>query len=218
MTRKYSSEYNAFHLFLGLLLGFLLGSTVIYWHTNRQTDRLLSEVMEKVVALFSANNIQVEKTRDNNLIIVKDKDHQRRNVRIPQVSIPQRNYHIPVAENDIQIANDRLLFTRILTLPSESNSTNRRLDSLMGNTSPNNHQLIFIEFWESPLNSLGYKMGKRKILIYGIKNWDLVTLATYQGKIYLRYLDEYYPLNYTNSFRPLVPVNHSTFSQEIHHF
>jgi hypothetical protein len=64
MRRKTSNEYTASHLFIGLLLGFVLGSGVVYWHSNRQTDRVIDEVMEKVAALFSSGNI-MDNSRQN---------------------------------------------------------------------------------------------------------------------------------------------------------
>jgi hypothetical protein len=73
---------------------------------------------------------------------------------------------------------------------------------------------MFIEFWESPLNSVGYKMGKNKIMIYGIRQWELVSLASYEGRMYIRYLDEYFPLEITTTFKPLIPVNESFFDED----
>jgi hypothetical protein len=216
MHRKSTNEVNAFLLFIGLMLGFLLGSSVVYWHSNRQTDRLIEEVMEKVTALFTSGNQTTEKAVNTSNTPTPERPGERRTVAVkpaPEV--------IPAVENNdlLLIAHDRLLFTKIVSItnPEPVSANDRRLDSLLGNTSmPPQQQLMFIEFWESPLNYVGYKMGKNKIVIYGISQWELVSLASYNGNLYIRYLDEFFPVELTTNFKPLIPVN-ASFHQE-HHF
>lgn len=216
MKRKPQNEYNVLHIFLGLLLGFMLGGSMIYWHTNRQTDRILNETFDKVMALFSTHTIHLE--AGDSIILIRD------NI-APENIVVQQNQNTTVPNNrnnQYRIAQDKLLYTKIISMPnpiSSDSTSNRRLDSLMGNTSqPSTNQVFFIEFWESPLNFIGYKMGKNKIILYGIKSFDLASLAKYEGKTYLRYLNEYYPLELTTTFKPLVPVNESFFSQDIQPF
>jgi hypothetical protein len=216
MKRKPQTEYNVLHIFVGLLLGFMLGGSMIYWHTNRQTDRILNETFDRVMALFSAHTIHLE-TGDSIILL-------RENI-VPQDIIIQKTKNTTSPNNrnnQYRIAQDKLLYTKILSLPkpvSLDSISNRRLDSLMGNTSKNSvDQVYFIEFWESPLNFIGYKMGKNKIILYGIKSFELASLAQYEGKTYLRYLNEYYPLELTTTFKPLVPVNESFFTQDIQPF
>jgi hypothetical protein len=216
MKRKPQNEYNVFHLFLGLLMGFMLGGSMIYWHTNRQTDRILNETFDKVLALFSTHTIHLE--AGDSIILIRENNTQEKPLvqQTPDISSSANR------NTQYRIAQDKLLYTKIITLPNTvpiDSTSNRLLDSLMGNTSkPSPNQLFFIEFWESPLNSIGYKMGKNKIILYGIKSFDLASLAKYEGKTYLRYLNEYYPLEITSTFKPLVPVNESFFSQDIQPF
>jgi hypothetical protein len=216
MKRKPKTDYNVLHIFLGLLLGFMLGGSMIYWHTNRQTDRILNETFDKVMALFSSHAIHLE--AGDSIILIRD-NHPADNLDdtpTPQTGITNNR------NNYYHIAQDKLLYTKIISIPntlSVDPNSNRSLDSLLGNTSkPKADQVIFIEFWESPLNFIGYKMGKNKIMLYGIKSFELASLAKFEGKTYLRYLNEYYPLELTSSFKPLIPVNESFFSQDTQPF
>ena len=209
MKKQPQNEFNAFHLFLGLLLGFLLGTTVVYWHTNRQNDRLFTETLDMVLSAFSDHNIHLE-SKDSTKLNTDQQDILK--------SLTERNtIGSSPPLNGFRIAKDKLLYTTTLTLNSPSTNQNdyiEKLESLMGRadyTPP--EQTYFVEFWKSPLNSVGYKMGKNKIVLFGLTSFDMVSITNYHNKIYLRYLNDYYPLEITTSFKPLVPVNEPFFSE-----
>lgn len=209
MKKKPQSEFNAIHLFLGLLLGFLLGTTVVYWHSNRQNDRLFTEALEMVLNAFTDHSINLE-ANDS----IEPKNDQLNTLNSPGTT------NSPVSPRPIsgyRIAKDQLLHTTTLTLNHPNTAQKdyeRRLEPLMGRTdTASSERIYFIEFWKSPLNSMGYKMGKNKIVLYGITSFDMVSLTNYRNNIYLRYLNDYYPLEVTTSFKPLVPVNEPFFSE-----
>lgn len=203
MKHKTQKEFNAFHLFLGLLIGFLLGATLVYWHNNRQNDRLIAETVDKVIDLFSDHGIFLA---DNDSILA-EKNQQ------PATGNPFYQTGSPplTTPNSNLIAQDRFLFSRNILINKTKESSypsDRKLDSLIGNTAPaSNDDIFVIEFWESPLNSTGYKMGKNKIVLYGIHSYEMVSLTRHNSQIYLKYFNELYPLEHTTSFKPLVPVN-----------
>lgn len=213
MKKRSHNEYNVFHIILGLLIGFLLGSSVIYWHTSRQSDRMMEEIYDKVVAMFVELNTPVPQKQQLN-----SARETFNSAATPAKAIPAGEEEN--GSQNYQIAKDKLLYTRIFTMHITPDSdTDRRLDSLLGNTStPPLQQRLFVEFWESPLNTVGYKMGKNKIMLYGIQSTDFADIIRIRGKIYLRYLNELYPLELTSSFKPLVPVHESFFPQEIELF
>lgn len=215
MKRKPKNEYNAIHLFLGLLLGFLLGSTMIYWHFDRQTDRILDETFARLTNYFTTHTLSLD--AGDSVLFIKNKTNTDTDSE-PSIPFSSARY----ANEKSPIAQDKLLYTRIISLqnaPDASIGSERKLDSLLGNTSnPVQDQLIYIEFWESPFNSVGYRMGKNKIVLYGIKSFDLASMSIHEGKIYLKYLDEYYPLELTTTFKPLVPVTEFFLSHEAQPF
>lgn len=216
MNRKPDKEFSAFHLFVGLLIGFLLGTSLVYWHNNRQNDRLIAEAMDKVINLFSDHGIHLDNPDTNK----KPDNHQELIYNNPTATT--RAYLPSSSSPNNLIAQDRLLYSKILTIQKsdENESQNaRKLDSLIGNTNPATQEDIYvIEFWESPLNSNGYRMGKNKIVLYGIHSFDMVSLAKHDEKIYLRYFNELYPLEFTTSFKPLIPVNEPYFLRDFQSF
>jgi len=112
--------------------------------------------------------------------------------------------------NESFIAQDKLLYAKTISLfrTDTLNTTSRKYDTLIGGgNQPNAKQNLVIEFWESPLNSVGYKMGKNKLVLYGIQSFELVNIAEHQGKLYMKYSNEYYLLDFTTQFKPLIPVN-----------
>jgi hypothetical protein len=256
MRKKVSGEFNILILFLGLLLGFFLGSSAVYWHFDRQNDRFLKEMINQMASLFKENTNKSATAELANGVMIKDSNGSReiatngqsdksdKIILIEKTGIDQdrdsindipENFLIfPGGESSItndqttsipsgkpdelsglssiySIAQDRLLYTRRVVLSgSNDNRSNSEkvLDSLLGSSTVNpKEQVFFLEFWESPLNSLGYRMGKNKIVFYGIRLYDFASITRHQGKIYLRYLNDYYPLEVTTSFKPLIPLN-----------
>ena len=224
--KQRNNDFGAIHLFLGLLLGFLLGSTVVYLQFNRQNDRIIQATMEKILAIFSDN------TSDPMLVITREgidekvttepSDQEILNeLQRPSLSFKQNKSPLSVANDHetYSLARDKLIHSRVInvslpqTLKSESE---RMLDSLLGNTANNlNEQVLYVEFWESPLNSVGYKMSKTRIVFYGIKIYELAEINHHRGKFYLRYMNELYPLQFTNTFKPLIPQNTTIPFEEI---
>lgn len=112
---------------------------------------------------------------------------------------------------DVNVAKDNLV--HITTLPNPKNnkqltSSYPELDYMLGKnklTSDNN--TLQIEFWESPLNTKVYKKGKNKIVLYGISLYDFVSLKYYDDTIYLKYLNQFYPLEFTSEYKQLKPLS-----------
>ena len=48
-------------------------------------------------------------------------------------------------------------------------------------------KVFIVEFWRSPINYKGYKIGKNKIVLYGIDEPDWVKLYDLEGNIYMEY-------------------------------
>jgi hypothetical protein len=125
---------------------------------------------------------------------------------------PAEQHTRSVVDENIRVRRDRLLGTQAFNLamtglsaaPSEST---RRLDSLLGNRQEAVYRQINVEFWESPLNFTGYKMGKNRVIIYGLDQIESVSIQTLDDNIFLKYYEFYFPLLLTSEFLPLVPVS-----------
>lgn len=237
---KKNNDFGAIYLFLGLLIGFFLGSAVVYLQFNRQNDRIIKEVTEKIIAIFSDNpsdarlfkaseekneESPTEKTKPAELIS-EDLSASIRNIKKDDLYADNEIFdesqeNILSFENDQSIiprfnerqtyslARDKLIHSRMVSVsvPRKSKSESGRiLDSVIGNFNINSNEQVFhVEFWESPLNSVGYKMSKTRVVFYGIKIYELADIYHHQGKFYLRYMNDFYPLEFTNTFKPLIP-------------
>ncbi|MFO7998305.1 MAG: hypothetical protein R6U86_04910 [Bacteroidales bacterium] len=122
------------------------------------------------------------------------------------------HYTREVVDDEIRLKRDRLISTIGFALthsdlnPAHSETT-KRLDSLLGNTHEYSPRIITIEFWESPLHFTGYKMGKNKVVIYGLDQIESVSLLTLDEDIFLKYYEFFFPLEPTSEFLPLVPLS-----------
>jgi len=225
-NKQRNNDFGAIHLFLGLLLGFLLGSTMVYLQFNRQNDRIILETMEKILAIFSDNSSDssfVITGEDGNDEVTTEPSDQKilNELQRPSLSFEQNKSPISVANDreTYSLARDKLIHSRIINvslLQTSKSESERILDSVLGNTANNlKEQVFYVEFWESPLNSVGYKMSKTRIVFYGIKIHELAEINHHRGKFYLRYMNELYPLKFTNTFKPLIPQNTTIPFEEI---
>jgi hypothetical protein len=209
-----NNDFGAIHLILGLLLGFFLGSTVVYWQFNRQNDRIIQETVEKVLAIFSENS------SDTRLIVPGEENDEEptsgasgkelfNEAQSPSLSYKQNEspFSATNERENYSLARDKLIHSRVISVSvpqREKSESERMLDSEIGNTTNNsNEQVFYVEFWESPLNSVGYKMSKTRIVFYGIKIFDEAEIYHHREIFYLRYMNDFYPLEFTNTFKPL---------------
>lgn len=114
---------------------------------------------------------------------------------------------------DIVIRKDELLLTKtveIINLGSPTNQGNSK-DSLLQQVSGIKDdkvakQLVNVELWQSPLNYKGYKMGKYKIVLYGIASIEGLKVYTIGNDTYLKAGNTVYNLENTSEFKPYEKV------------
>jgi hypothetical protein len=225
-NRKEPYEKDFGLLFLGLTAGFLLGGIVVYWQSSRQNDRMLQEMYLHLSTIFHEytsrsdqktsplqpyipeipQNIQVS-FKETHADFLGNRVESPFPDEFDSLNLDKTPTH---PEKIVLLAQDKLLLTRKVVLPAlpdKRTTAERLLDSLLGNTQNyNKEQTLYVEFWESPLNSRGYKMSKNKIMFYGIKLFDFTSISLHGNVIYLKYLNDLYPLELTNSFKPLIPL------------
>ncbi len=89
------------------------------------------------------------------------------------------------------------------------------LTAMSGITSNKKSEFYMIEFWKTPLNSKGYKMTRNRVLIYGIKEKEDLTLIKLNENYYLKNNSEVFKLNYSPDFKPMERVNESSILQKL---
>lgn len=65
---------------------------------------------------------------------------------------------------------------------------------------------MFVEFWESPLNFEGYKLSKKKLVVYGLSPQFDYKVYKEGTNYYLSYQNVYYKMKETQDFLPFTEV------------
>ena len=122
-----------------------------------------------------------------------------------------------LSSENIVVKKDRLVFSTFLKLKvlDDPGGAGAAKDSLIGEISgvhrEDEKREFSIEFWESPINYRGYKMGNKKIILFGINGeYENFSLYEVDKKIYLKYNDLVFQLDATYNFEPLKKVSDKT--------
>lgn len=116
-------------------------------------------------------------------------------------------------DNEIVVREDELVWNSSKTIIylGEAVETPSRIDSLIEQTSgvrmEDRVEEISLEFWQSPINYKGYKLGKKKLLLYGIDKPDSTWIYNVNEQLYLKTTKTIYQLDYTDNFKSYRPVN-----------
>lgn len=115
-------------------------------------------------------------------------------------------------EEEIIVRKDRMVHSASLLLNNKDQAFAQKSenDSVLENLNEIHNEepgKYHVEFWESPINYKGYKMGNKKIILFGIGDeFEKITLFQIDNHIYLKYYDAVYPLENTYNFEPLKKV------------
>lgn len=74
---------------------------------------------------------------------------------------------------------------------------------------------VIVEYWQSPFNTLGYKMMNRKLVLYGLDIDEQANIFQFRDTLYLRNFNEFYQLRTAFNLRPLrvVDSTHAVFDR-----
>jgi hypothetical protein len=221
---------NKFILFLiGVVVGIAIGASVVWWMQNYDF---------KVWFSFKGKDIQEIARNDNQNPDANQNDEKLKNTgntvktaySKKAESYPKDNDSVLGGTNkashyadsiktegnnsgddDIVIAKDELLFTRMLKIEGMSAAGDKReaaLDSILINdkTKKPASNIIKVEFWRSPINYKGYKFNGNKLVLFGIYIYENASLEFRNGKLYLNYANIFYLIENTDDFEPLMAV------------
>ncbi|NVO03703.1 MAG: hypothetical protein HXX09_13485 [Bacteroidetes bacterium] len=124
-----------------------------------------------------------------------------------------------VKDDDV-VMKDELLFSKTVQAsginPNDKNGKN--LDSLLVgdiNTKKNSKNIYRVEFWKSPVNYKGYKMGKDKVIIFGLFEFETVSLKLLNKLLYLKSGKDFYTIENTTDFKPLTPISNKSLLNQL---
>lgn len=124
-------------------------------------------------------------------------------------------------EESINVLKEELIAVKNLYLKDfDANSgyksiSDSTLTAMSGISSSKKNEFYMIEFWKTPLNSKGYKMTRNRILIYGIKEKEDLTLVKLNDNYYLKNNSEVFKLNYSADFKPMERVSENAILQKL---
>ena len=119
-----------------------------------------------------------------------------------------------VLDEEINVRKDEMIAMRTISVmnineDTDKSTTDSLLQTVSGIRDDSKNALVSfkVEFWQSPVNYRGYKMGKNKIVLFGMKEDDDVQLYKIKDEIYLRQNENFYRMDYINEFRAFEKVN-----------
>ena len=194
MKKKGSETYGFTLVAIGLLTGFFLGGSIVYWYSNR-TGNYSNQLITS-----PANTISTPVQSESP-------------INLSHKSNPESRSASTMAE-DIKLIKDQMIGIKEFYLPDifvdqPLSRGSQILDSLMGQNpaKENGRKIFYVEFRESPLNYTAYRMTKNHLVVYGLDQIDFVSLHSFDNQLYLKYFEEYFPLEITADFNPLIPAN-----------
>lgn len=250
-------------LVAGLMLGIVIGGSIMYWAGVRQNGSFLSDFLNAMIKPFETNHevrlyetFNLNKDGESNLkqptlekaknintseadslngqandsIELPENLNEKQSIEEPEsINNNPSNIQIPADTDpkihfveDFFLMTDKLLATRTFVMkdlnPQKPRNSTEKLDSLIGNPPTRTNGIdntYLVEFWESPINYRGYKMGRNRIVVYGIYLPDFVSLKQLNKNVFMKYLNDYYALDFTNEFKPLRVLKNESLIQEL---
>ena len=126
---------------------------------------------------------------------------------LPGDSIQVDFMQLDSAMNEDHISTEKLIksvYIPIVYLDEEINKDTIMQDLLGIEEVKNNN--MFVEFWESPLNFEGYKLSKKKLIVYGLSSQFDYKLYKDKSAYFFSYQNIYYKMKETQVFLPFVEV------------
>lgn len=224
---------NRFLLFiLGLTVGAMVSGVVVYLSINKEKSALsvskgmIEEIANKVSVLLSRKNETKEKDRrsekdfpatasnsDNTTSAESDSADLASTT--PSDTIVTDSLH--TEEEQIVVRKDELMESRsveVIELTLDPN-TKSRSDSLLEQASgirsekrTNGSKIMMtVEFWRSPVNYRGYKLGKNILVLYGLDNSVPISLFKYNGSVFIRHDQSVYKVDAYNDYRAFEKIS-----------
>ncbi len=174
-------------------------------------DRIKDIVREEVQKVFPKNDTA---TKTDTIKVYVERD--RRN----ESSKPAPDYTIDtdtlsaadslaIDSLNLFVKKDELLYTKNIKLIQISGGKGA-LDTAMAKAAdvdPQGLPTVFqVEFWKSPINYKGYKLGKGKIVLFGIYHSDDISLLAIGNSLFLKNRNYFFALEPTEEFYGFSPV------------
>jgi hypothetical protein len=111
-----------------------------------------------------------------------------------------------IKEEDINIAKEELLTVKsikVIDLDNRSNPKDTLTGHIAGVKAQDFPDVFFVEFWRTPLNSKGYRMTRNRVVLYGISDFNSMTLYKVDDNFYLKNDEIVYKISTGSEFKPM---------------
>jgi hypothetical protein len=227
------------YLLLGVVLGFFVGGGIIWWQLN---DNNIMDFFRKNKNELSIDTSQYDQSiRPHKK---SGRNFKIGNVKIPDTFIDSLKmdsatlsleqlialYNSEISDtatqssgssyDDIVISKDELIITRLIKISGEipEVNDNYELDSILTDqrqTPRKQKGVLKVEFWRSPLNYKGYKLNENKLVLFGLYEFNNLSIIGYNNELFIKYNKEYYLIEYTDDFRSFVPMKNESLLKEL---
>lgn len=165
-------------------------------HKKKSIDKTKGKIIKNHSSL-SEDTVNLEVKANADTLILK-------NTASVQDSVFEEN------TSDIEVAHDEMLFSKYMIPAGDSanyfcQNSNRQLDSLLvDNNSQTNEKGLLVEFWISPVNFTGYKLNKKKLILFGVVEFDSLKLFYHSDKsLLMKYKRQTFNLECGNDYTSL---------------
>ena len=192
---------------MALILGFIIGQNV----SPIEKIKLVKEQVVDTVYKSKVVKVEVEKPVKSidTVFIVTENTEKEDSVEISDNTETVEEDEL-LESDTLQIKQDEKLKSELLSLTilkDEKKDTLR--EKLLGVESVKQTQ-INVEYWESPLNYIGYKLSKSKLIVYGIVPLKTSKIYKIDLNYYFKVNDLYYELQETADFKKMITISKPT--------
>jgi hypothetical protein len=227
------------YLLLGMVLGFFVGGGIIWWQIQKKNvSKNEFNTQQNVNSNQNSNTYMVAKK-----FSLKEKyKSQLIKYKIPATFIdslkldsttltleqlialyqnePADTSNSNSFNDNIVISKDELLFTKLIKVTGQYKNVNDsyELDSILTDqrvANKKDHGAIKVEFWRSPINYKGYKFDDVKLVVFGMLEFNNLSLISHDNDLFIKYNKEYYPVEQTDDFKLLVPIKNYILIKEL---
>jgi hypothetical protein len=188
-------------LAIGIFAGMILAFTLVWLNSERIPKRLMGQVQK----VFSSDNTIKHDTVT--VVVEKEVPVYNNNPTLDTTALATDS--LATDSTDFLVKKDELLYTKTFKLIELKNGSSA-IDSAMAKAADVDPtglpQNFSVEFWKSPINYKGYKMGRGKIVLFGIYQSNDVSLVSIGNNVFLKNQDLYFRLEPTEAFCNLNPV------------
>lgn len=193
----------------GIVIGMLVAFGIVWLDLERLKDQALQEIA-KILP-----KSKTEKPKTDTLVIVEKQlpgTNNNTGSFIPDTASAAIDTLPPLPTDSLGllVKKDELLYTKNIKVIRLTASGQTAIDTAMAQAANIEPATIpasyLVEFWKSPINYRGYKLGRNKLVLFGIYRADDISLVSLGSALYLKNHDYYFKLEPSEDFLTLNAV------------